>query len=495
VGLVYVTVVVVSACGLVYELALGAVATFFLGDSITQFSTVIGAFLCAMGAGAWIARFVKEPVAGFVHAQLGAALAGGLAVPVMYVAFASSADLHTVLYALVFTTGVFVGAELPLFFRVLRRRARIGDLVARALFVDYAGAFVGSLLFAIVLLPRVGVLRAGILVGGVNAAAAAVGAELLAWNPRPLRARALVVLGALACALVLAPKLTLAADAALFADPVVFARQTDYQRVVLTRGRSGVNLFLDGNLQFAAADEYRYHEALVHPALGSAPRRARVLVLGGGDGLALREILRYPDVREVTLVELDPQMVELARSVPQVRALNGGSFDDPRVRVVVADAMRWLFDPWAEAPFDAAIVDFPDPNNFAIGKLYTVRFYKLLRARLAPDARVVVQSTSPLVARRSFWCVVQSLEEAGFHVRPYHALVPSFGEWGYALASFGENAVPTAVPDKLRYLTVDNLPSLFVLSPDMARVPVSANRLNDQNLVHYYEDDWRRVAH
>jgi spermidine synthase len=253
-----------------------------------------------------------------------------------------------------------------------------------------------------------------------------------------------------------------------------------------------VNLFLDNNLQFSAADEYRYHEALVHPAFASAARHARVLVLGGGDGLATREILRYPDVKEVTLVDLDGAVTDLARSSPWLVELNHDAFHEPRVHVVNADAMVWLAEGESSAPFDVAVVDFPDPNNFALGKLFTSRFYKLLRARLADDAVAVVQATSPLVARRSFWCIVRTIEASGYEARPYHAFVPSFGEWGFVLASPRELPPPSRVPAGLRYLTDAELPGLFVLAPDMGPVPVEVNRLNNQVLVHYYEEEWRR---
>jgi spermidine synthase len=257
-----------------------------------------------------------------------------------------------------------------------------------------------------------------------------------------------------------------------------------------------MNLFLDNNLQFASADEYRYHEALVHPAFAAAPRHASVLVLGGGDGLAAREILRYRDVESVTLVDLDPEMTGLSRKVPWLHELNRGAFDDPRVHVVNDDAMVWLAEGGGHAGrFDVAVVDFPDPNNFALGKLYTARFYKLLRARLADDAVVVVQSTSPLVARRSFWCVARTLAAAGFVTRPYHALVPSFGEWGYVLAAPRAIGPFAPLPKGLRYLTDEALPQLFVLSPDMTEVPVEVNHLNNQVLVHYYEEEWRKYLH
>jgi spermidine synthase len=313
---------------------------------------------------------------------------------------------------------------------------------------------------------------------------------------RPLRFRgglALVVLGG---ALFASQRIATVADEALLLHPVAFTKQTAYQRIVLTQARSGVSLFLDGNLQFASIDEYRYHEALVHPAFAVAERRADVLVLGGGDGLAVREILRHPEVRSVTLVDLDPGMTDLARDLPLLRELNQRALFDPRVRVINDDAMQWIAEDHEGVPrrFDVVIVDFPDPNSFALGKLYTVRFYRLLRERLAERGVMAVQSTSPLVARRSFWCVVRTIEAAGFAARPYHALVPSFGEWGFVLAGREALPVPSRVPAGLRYLTDATVASLFELSPDMSAMPVEVNRLNNQVLVRYYEEEWQRWA-
>jgi len=281
----------------------------------------------------------------------------------------------------------------------------------------------------------------------------------------------------------------------MFADDIVYSKTTHYQRIVVTRTRAGFQLFLNGNLQFSSADEYRYHEALVHPAMALASENGRavrrVLILGGGDGLALREVLKYTAVEEVTLVDLDPDMTELSRRFPPLARLNRDSFKDPRVRVVNEDAMLWLE---AEGPpFDAALIDFPDPNTFALGKLYTTRFYQMLKRRLAPDAAVSVQSTSPLFARSSYWCIVRTLEAAGFQVRPYYTAVPSFGVWGFALARRAPFEVPARVPGvELKFLDDHSLPAMFMLSADLAPVPVEVNRLDNQSLVRYYEAEWRR---
>jgi spermidine synthase len=215
-----------------------------------------------------------------------------------------------------------------------------------------------------------------------------------------------------------------------------------------------------------------------------------VLVLGGGDGMAVREVLRYASVEQVTLVELDPGMVRLAREAEALRRLNDDALADPRVQVVEGDALVWL-DRTLSHPYDVVIVDFPDPNNFSLGKLYSTWFYKLLQKSMHDETVVSVQSTSPLFARKSFWCVVQTMRATGLYTLPYHALVPSFGEWGYVLAKKHPLTAPTAVTlPRLRYLDADSLRALFLFSPDMGPLEVEPNRLNNQLLVQYYEQDW-----
>jgi spermidine synthase len=497
-SIAYLTVLVASGAGLVFELLAGTVAAYLFGDSITQFASVTGLFLTCLGVGAWLTRHVTLRLADrFLECQLAAALTGGLTAPLVFLAFARTTLVHAILYALVGLTGVLTGAQIPLIVRVLRRRASFRAVTARILTFDYAGALVGSIAFGLLALPHLGMVRAGLVAGILSATSALWGTWALGSSvaaPRPLRTRAALTVFVLLGSVVASDRLTALADDAVFAEPVIFAEQSLYQRIVVTRGHGGTNLFLDNNLQFASADEYRYHEALVHPAFAVAPRHARILVLGGGDGLAAREILRYPDVASVTLVDLDPGMTRLSKKLPWLHDLNGGALDDPRVHVINDDAMVWLADRTAGELFDVAVVDFPDPNNFGLGKLYTARFYKLLGKQVAADGVVVVQSTSPLVARRSFWCIERTLAAAGFVTRPYHVPVPSFGEWGYVLASGGPARSFAKLPPGLRYLTDDILPELFVFAPDMTPVSVEVNHLNNQMLVHYYEEEWRRYT-
>jgi spermidine synthase len=496
-----VSVLVVAGCGLLYELAAGAIASYLLGDSVLQFSTIIGTYLFAMGIGSWLSKYLNRQLpAHFLRIELLVALVGGFMPVALFLANAwLPGGFRVILYALVLLVGTLVGLEIPLVMRILRRQVVLRDLVSQVLTFDYLGALAVSLAFPLVLVPQLGLIRTGLLFGLLNAGVGVWALWLFRHEVRQVRAHAVAcaaVLLALAGGLVAADAITRLSEDRLYQEAVVVAETSPYQRIVLTRGRNGHRLFLNGNLQFAERDEYRYHEALVHPAMLAHGAPRRVAVLGGGDGMAVREILRYPGVQEVVLVELDPAMTRLFATQPAMVGLNQGALLSPRVRVINADAFSWL---QAEQDvFDVIVVDFPDPTNFSIGKLYSTSFYALLDQRLAASGFAAIQTTSPLVARQSFWTVVQTLEAVGLRTIPYHAHVPSFGEWGYVLASRRPWQVPldaaSRLPAGLRFLTADTLPQLLHFPADMARVPAGVQRLSNQVLVHTYEREWGPVV-
>lgn len=494
--LLFLNVLIVATCGLIYELLAGTLASYVLGDSVTQFSLIIGIYLFAMGVGSWLSRFVDKALARrFVDIELAVAILGGFSAPLLFLTFARVSYFYPVLYFVVFAIGVFVGLEIPLLLRILKDQVEFKELISRVLAFDYIGALLASILFPILFVPKLGLVRTSLIFGMLNAGVALWGTWLLRpmiqGNILGIRLRAYIVLALLLVGLVKANTLTSLAEDEMFADEIVYSKDTPYQRIVITRGRAGFQLFLNGNLQFSSTDEYRYHEALVHPAMLLANNPRRVLVLGGGDGLAVREILKYPSVSQVTLVDLDPEMTRLSTHLPLMTDLNQRALRDSRVKVINQDAFIWVEEA-TEAPFDAAIIDFPDPNTFALGKLYTTRFYRLLRTRLSENAAVSVQATSPMFARKSYWCIVKTLEAAGFTVKPYSISVPSFGVWGYALARLSPFEIPTKPPSGLKFLDDQTLHTMFTLSADIGPVPVDINRLDNQVLVRYYEGEWRR---
>ena len=488
------SVFVVAACGLVYELSAAALSSYLLGDSVLQFSTIIGTYLFAMGVGSWLSRyFDRQLPAHFLRVELLVALVGGLLPAVLFLAHAYvPGAFRLLLYGLVMVVGMLAGLEIPLVMRILRRDIGLKDLVSQVLTFDYLGALAVSVAFPLLLVPQLGMIRTGLFFGLLNAAVALWALWLFRgelrqrhWHAAACAATVATLLAAFAGA----DAITSLAEDKFYQDRIVVSATSPYQRIVVTNGSAGHRLYLNGNLQFAERDEYRYHEALVHPAMAAHGAPRRVAVLGGGDGMVVREVLKYPSVEQITLVELDPNMTRLFRDDAQLAALNGGALHSPKLRVVNTDAFQWLYSQTDEF-FDVIVVDFPDPTNFAIGKLYTESFYALLDKRLAAGGYAVIQTTSPLIARQSFWTVVRTVESVGLTATPYHAHVPSFGEWGFVIASRRPWRLPERLPEGLRFLTPATLALLFDFPQDMARVPAEVNRLSNQVLVNTYEREW-----
>jgi spermidine synthase len=488
----------ISACGLVYELVAGALASYLIGDTITRFSTVIGTYLFAMGVGAWLARFLRgDALARFVEIEIATGVIGGFSAMVLFAAFAANALFQPLLYLLVFGVGALVGIEIPLLLRLLRNHLEFEDLVSRVLSLDYLGALLASLVFPLWFVPSLGLVRTGLAFGMLNVVVAMV--TLWFFRDR-LRAPALwgaaaISFVALAVAMAGAERFSRHAEERLYRAEVVFAEQSPYQRIALLQRGATTRLYLNGRLQFSSRDEYRYHEALVHPALAALVRPRRVLVLGGGDGLAVREILRHATVESVTLVDIDRQVTDLFRSNTRLTVLNNGALADARVKIVNADAWRWLETRPTRGPdsdpFDAIVMDLPDPSVYALGRLYSAPFFRLLERHLKPEGLIVTQATSPESVREAFWCIVATFEAAGLNATPYHTFLSSFGGWGFVIASRGAYRAPDALPAGLRFLTPAVLNAMFVFSPDIDRVPVAPNRLDTQVLVSYYDRGWR----
>ncbi|MBY0233205.1 MAG: hypothetical protein K2W96_28310, partial [Gemmataceae bacterium] len=304
----FLNVLIVAACGLVYELQAATLSSFVLGDSVTQYSLVIGLYLSAMGLGAWLSGFIEKGLArAFLEVELAVALIGGLSVPALYLVFARSGIFLPLLYGVVVAVGTLVGLELPLLMRILREELDFKELVSRVLTFDYVGALAASVLFPLLFVPQLGLVRTSLVVGIANAGVALWGTwvlrPLLPREPTGLRLRAAGLMLVLGFGAWGADAFLKWAEEEQFEGAVLFAKTTPYQRIVVAEGKNGgFNLFLNAHLQFASIDEYRYHEALAHPAMLAARSRKRVLILGGGDGLGLREVLRWPDVEAVTLV-------------------------------------------------------------------------------------------------------------------------------------------------------------------------------------------------
>jgi spermidine synthase len=476
-GLVLTMVFVCAACGLAYELEIVALAGYLLGDTVRQTSVVLSVMVFAMGIGSLLAkRWCGRAAAGFGAVEVLLALVGGLSVFALHGWFAWCGPSPVAIVGWSFAIGVLCGAEIPLLMMLIQRvrRQDAGGAVADLFAADYVGGLVGGLAFPFVLLPLLGQLDGALVTGAANAVA---GAAVVLWLFRrdlSRRARALLcaanaaVLAALVLAACFAGAFEGAARHAMYGPVVRHVLRTPVQEIVLTgRDPRGLRLFLDGRLRVSGADEYRYHEALAHPAM--AGRHRRVLVLGGGDGLALREVLRYRDVRAVTLVDLDPGLVRLARTDPRLAALNHRAYDDPRVRAVTGDAFEWLRARAGAGRYDVILSDLPDPGISQSAKLYSREFYGLAARALAPGGRLAVHAGAPGSRPGVFWSVDATVRSAGLRAVEYRVdgAGPDPGsrrddgtahDWGFVLAARHRPALRLAPgAPRLRSLTPSSL--------------------------------------
>ncbi len=509
-------VMAAAACAIVYELIIAAVSSYLLGNTVHQFSITIGLFMFSMGVGSFLSKYIESRILDrFILVEAALGLIGGVSSSLLFAAYVyleSETAYAAAMYALILVIGALVGLEIPLLTRLMRERASLQDALAKALAFDYIGALAGAVAFPYLLLKSLGLIQSGFVVGLFNVV---IGGAVLAqrWKEAETRRLLAICLAGSAAALGF---LTVKADAVyaslegrLYASRIAASVRSPYQRAVVTReagqrlspekneptpyaatAKRGddLRLFIDGQIQFSSVDEYRYHEALVHPAMSLAKRRARVLILGGGDGLAVREVLKYPDVEQITLVDIDSTIVEMCRNNPEIAALNERSLDHPKLRIVYEDAFKFV-EKTAEQ-FDAAIIDLPDPNHESLAKLYSVEFYRILRSRLTDGGTVATQSASPFFSRAAFWCIHRSMEAAGYaSTLAYHLEVPSMGNWGFNLGA----AQPVS-PDEIQlsvptlYLTEASLSAMFAFGKDVAEIDANPNTLMKPILIHYYDD-------
>ncbi len=490
-----VSVFVIAICGLIYELIVGTLSSYLFGNSVTQFSLTIGLFMTSMGIGSYASRWInRTPLTWFILLEVAIAAIGGVSAALLYIVFAVSDFYHLVMVLLILIIGGLIGLEIPLLTRIIGGRDALKDTLANVLAFDYLGALIASLLFPLLLLPYLGLLKTSFATGLLNLLVAGANAWTFRTHLKKRRSLTRVVgvvaLGLLA-GLVWSPWLTTFFERHMYDDTVIYTEQTPYQRIVITRWGKDIRLYLDGGLQFSSMDEYRYHEALVHPAMSLTQSRENVLVLGGGDGPVARELLKYDDVRTITVVDIDPQMTQLARTHPAILAINEGALNDPRVNLVHEDAYRYL-EETAEL-FGVIIIDLPDPNNEGLGKLYSREFYKLVQRHLAQGGMVVTQATSPYFARESFWCIAHTLADTGLVTLPYHVYIPSFGDWGFVLA-----AHQPIQPERftlgvsVRFFSSEVFAASQVFDGDVAELETEVNNLDSQVVLRYYEKGWKR---
>ena len=489
------TTFVISGCSMVYELLISSVSSYLLGDSILQFSITIGLYMCAMGLGSYLSKFIRTQLFDwFIFVEIGVGILGGTSSILLFLANVYLETYSLVMYSEIILIGVLVGLEIPLLTRIIEENAGNLRITLSSIFsFDYIGGLAGSIAFPLLLLPQLGYFSTAFLVGAMNLGISLfilysyqqyIGRNFL-WKVIIYITGAGMMLGML-----FSENLASGIEQGLYRDKVIYSEQTPYQKLVLTKHKDDVRLYINGNIQFSSSDEYRYHEALVHVPMSAAKKREKILILGGGDGLAVREVLKYPEVKEIDLVDLDAGVTELCRSNRDIKKLNEGSLDSSKLKIYNEDAYEFLKNNAGESLYDVILVDMPDPNSETVNKLYTDLFYRLCSRNLSEEGVMAVQSTSPYYASDAFWCIHETVKQEMNFVYPYHVQVPSFGDWGFQLASKTEIQIEDlTLQQEGKFLTQDNLQGIFLFGKDeVSKKELEVNSLSSPKLLQYYQE-------
>ncbi|MGV7222484.1 MAG: polyamine aminopropyltransferase [Nitrospinales bacterium] len=493
----FVTIFVVGLCTIVYELLIGSVSSYFLGDSIKQFSITIGLTMAAMGLGTLLSRSIHGNLfQWFIFVEIILGLIGGLSVPILFAAYSLTTIYYPIMITLIVIIGILIGLEIPLLTRIMEKAYVLRENISNVLSLDYLGALGATLLFPFILLPFLGIFKSSLLVGSLNVLIGVFNfwyfrKYIGITNAPRLKLTATAISILLVGMLFWSQNLINAWETNVYEDRVILSKQSAYQKIVLTKHKKDFRLYLDGHLQFSSIDEYRYHESLVHIPLSLMKFRENILVLGGGDGLAVREILKYPDVKSITVVDLDPEITQLGLTNNLFLNLNKSSLKDARVQIKNVDGFKFLED--AHEYYDVIIADLPDPKTASLARLYSKEFYKLTMKKLSKQGIFITQSTSPFFAKKAFWSIHNSVKASGYkYVRPYHTYVPSFGDWGFVMASKVKlNYKNLSLTVKTKYLDKSNIKPLFIFSKDLKAKNIKPSSLNQPIVLTYYMEGWK----
>jgi spermidine synthase len=497
-GILLISIMVVALCGIVYELIIGTVSSYLLGNSVYQFSLTIGFFMFAMGVGSLISKYFNDEfIRNFILIEIGIAFIGGISSILLFMAFPFARVLYElVMYSLILVIGALVGMEIPILATLLAKKSNMKESIANVMSLDYVGALIGSVAFPLLLLPSLGLVQSSFAIGLINIFVAIVNVIIFKdhlKNYKKILSLCLLILFMLCAFIFYGTLITRFAEQHLYFDQVIYSKQTPYQKLVVTRSPNTreQRLYIDGHIQFSSRDEFRYHESLVHPVLSIPGDKKNILILGGGDGLAAREILKYKDVELIHLVDIDPEMVRISSKLPILTRLNQNSLSADRLTTFSQDAFSFINQPGIM--YDRVIIDMPDPHNEAINKLYSREFYTMIKRRMNPQGVIITQSSSPFFTRRVFWCIENTLGSVFEHTLSYHTSLPSFGIWGFNMAKsntpFPEEfniEVPT------RSITKETIKASMVFSKDMTKVSTPVNTIMEPKLYQLYIDDLRR---
>ena len=538
-ALLALSMLVVGITGISYEYTFSKLASDILGDSIRQWAITIGLMMLFMGIGADLQKYLSDKmlVEKLILAQIALGLVGSIGPTFSLYVFGAHHDFFTLVhYALISSVGLLIGLEIPLLTRI--NEGYLPDLkenLGLILKMDYIGSFIGALAWVYFFPQFFDLLETSYFLGLCNLTNGLILFVLFYSKIKKPWESALLLGGAALLIVSLQAQskpIRVALEQKLFKDPVILAKTTKYQHLILTKKETGeLRLYINGHLQFSSSDEHIYHEFLVHPALSISPQAKRVLVLGGGDGLAVREVLKYPQVQEITLIDLDPGMTDLGQNNPELVALNGGSLKNAKILPAqgiakgkkqdltlkgqgyfrrtkeVKDIAVWYYNVDAFSfiqsiphSYDVIILDFPDPSDINLSKLYSLEFYEALKDRLSMGGLIIQQSTSPAYAKEAFLMVGRTMEAAGLSALPLRENVPSFGQWGFWLAGhrevYGNKGLEQrlknpALPSSVEYITPELLDSASKFGKGrLESSDTRVNRVLEDHLFEVYRKAW-----
>jgi spermidine synthase len=518
----YIAMLIMGACGLAYEYTLSKIASDILGNSVKQWAVIIGIMMFFMGIGSDLQKHFKDKyiVDWFIFFEILLGLLGAFGPISLLFSYGVLPEHYIIIqYFFIIGIGLIIGFEIPLITRI--NEAYISELrfnLGAVLKMDYIGALCGSLLWVFILPKFFTIVESAFVLGLLNIS---IGAVTLFFFRKLITFKKRMVTFFLAVSILIligftqAKNWTAYSEQNLFRDRIIFSETTQYQHIVFTQSNSGdVSCFINGHLQFNSADEYIYHENLVHPAFAVAESRRNILILGGGDGLALREVLKYKDVKKVTLCDIDPKMTKLAKHNSILSQLNKNSLKNSRVTVLKNNVLQPAekhklyienqniytekkFETVAEIDiinldaskfieqisgiYDIIVIDFPDPNSLDLAKLYADQFYINLRKKLSAFGIIVQQSTSPIHAKEVFLAIGRTMRNSGFSAAPYHDNVPSFGEWGWWIAAKADKISEQTIVHRLKTLGTIPVETSY-LTPELVNSSLffGKNQLNSE---------------
>ncbi len=458
--------------GIVAEYILSTLASYFLGDSILQFTLVLSFMLFSMGLGSQLTPFLKGALLEkFIIVEFILSILVSFSALFVYIFSAYVTYNDLMIYGLSIAIGTLIGIEIPMVTRLNEEYEELRFNIAAVMSYDYFGSLLGGLFFAFIGLPFLGLTYTPFVLGFINLSVAILlfikFRNLIIPSRRLwLSIAGLGVAGLIISGFVLAKPLILFGEQKRYADQIVFEHQSKYQKLVITQWKNDFWLYINGHQQFSTRDEELYHEPLVHPIMRVSPSPNNVLVMGGGDGLAVREILKYPEVERITLVDLDPAMTKLSKTHPVLLAANDSSLYHKKVKIYNQDAYKFLAD--TSDYFDVIIIDLPDPRSVELNRLYSKEFYILCNKQLRPNGLIITQSGSPYYGSRAFECIRRTMQAADFEVLQIHNQILTMGQWGWTIGS--KSLTADRLRTALRKLSFEGIPTRWINNDAMLMI-------------------------